>query len=353
VTSYEINLWKGMKFITLFNILLLFSFFVVSIVSLFVYKKIAIKFQILDYPTARSSHRSPRPRGSGIVFVFLWFIFLLFFLRIKYLHIYGWAIIPSAVLTVIIAFLDDLWCVSAKWRLLVYFIAAILSVIWLKGFPMIDLGVRLLPVGIVGSILAVIAIVWSINLYNFMDGIDGLAALEAVFVFGMGGYFLWMMGGYSLAMLSFGLVSIMLGFLMWNFPPAKMFMGDAGSTFLGFLIPVFSFFGEKFYHLPALLWAMLYGFFIFDASITLIRRMIYDVKWYEPHRLHAFQRLQLKHASHHKALTVIFFVNCVVSTLAFLAFCFQRYLLIYLGIEIVFLLLFYIWVEKNYPMYCE
>ena len=340
-----------MKFITPFNLVLLFSFFIFSVVLLFFYKKIAIKFNILDYPTKRSSHKTPRPRGSGIVFVFLWFVFLLLFFRMKYISIYGWVIIPSAILTVLVAFLDDLFKVAAKWRLIAYCCAGIFSVIWLEGLPFIHLGFRILHLGIAGSILAVIAIVWSINLYNFMDGIDGLAALEAIFVFGLGGYFLWHSGGHLLGMLAFGLTSIMFGFLVWNFPPAKMFMGDAGSTFLGFLIPIFSFFGERFYHLPALLWAMLYGFFIFDASITLIRRMIYDVNWYKPHRLHAFQRLQLKHASHRKALKAIFLINCIISALACLAFFFQTYLLIYLGIEIIFLILFYIWIEKKYPMY--
>jgi Fuc2NAc and GlcNAc transferase len=271
----------------------------------------------------------------------------------KYIDIYGWVIIPSAILTVVIAFLDDLFKVAAKWRLIAYCLAGILSVIWLGGLPFVHLGFRPLHLGIVGSILAVFAIVWSINLYNFMDGIDGLAALEAIFVFAFGGYFLWHSGGHSLAMLAFGLTSIMLGFLVWNFPPAKIFMGDAGSTFLGFLIPIFSFFGEKFYHLPALLWAMLYGFFIFDASITLIRRMMRDAQWYKPHRLHAFQRLQLKHASHRKALGAIFGVNCIISILACLAFFFQRYLLVYLGIEIIFLVLFYVWIEIKYPMYFE
>ena len=341
-----------MKFTTPLNLVLLFSFFIFSTILLFFYQKIAIKFNILDYPTTRSSHHTPRPRGSGIVFVVLWFIFLLFFLP-QNITMYGWVIVPGALVTVLIAFLDDLFKVAAKWRLIAYFFASILGVIWLEGLPVIHLGFRMLHLSVFGSVLAVFAIVWSINLYNFMDGIDGLATLEAIFVFGFGGCFLWYSGGDSLAMLSFGLTSIMFGFLVWNFPPAKMFMGDAGSTFLGFLIPIFSFLGEKFYNLPALLWVMLYGFFIFDASITLLRRMIRDTHWYKPHRLHAFQRLQLKHASHRKALTAIFRVNCIISVLACLAFFFQTYLLVYLGIEIVFLFLFYIWIEIKHPMYFE
>jgi Fuc2NAc and GlcNAc transferase len=341
-----------MKYFTIFQGMLLLSFLVVSIGCLFIYKKIAIHFKILDYPNKRSSHKAPRPRGSGIVFVLLWFCYFLFFFRWKYFYLYGWAIIPSVILIVLVSFLDDLYRISAKWRLLIYCIASAVSILGLKGFHNVDLGIGIIHLSWFGSILAIIAIVWSINLYNFMDGIDGLAALEAIFVFGVGGWFLWQVGGHVLSMFALGLVSIMGGFLFWNFPPAKMFMGDSGSTFLGFLVPIFSLLGEKFYHLPALLWVMLYGFFIFDASITLIRRMIYDVKWYEPHRLHAFQRLQLKRASHRKALEAIFLVNCGISVLSGLAFFFRRYLLLYLAIEILLLLLFYIWIEKKHPMYC-
>jgi Fuc2NAc and GlcNAc transferase len=342
-----------MKNFIILQYIFLFLFFIASVICLFVYKKIAIKYDILDYPSKRSSHKIPRPRGSGIVFVILWCIYLLFFLREKHFHTYGWVIIPSVMLIVLISFLDDIYRVCAKWRFIIYCVASILSIIWLKGFDAVYLGVGMLHLGILGSILAVAGILWSINLYNFMDGIDALAALQAVFVFGVGGYFLWHVGGHVLAMMAFGLVSIMGGFLIWNFPPAKMFMGDSGSTFLGFLVPIFGLLGEKLYHLPVLLWGMLYGFFIFDASITLIRRMIVDINWYEPHRLHAFQRLQLTHTSHRKALSVIFTVNCFVSVLAVLAFFSQRYLLVYLAIEILFLLLFYLWVEKKYPMYCS
>lgn len=341
-----------MKFFTLFNLSLLLSFFAISITLLFVYKVIAIRLKIVDYPNVRSSHQKPKPRGAGIVFVFLWLLYFLFFFRFYYIHIYGWIIIPSAIFILLVSFLDDIYGIAPKWRLFVYSIAAILSILWLGGVNELNLGIYMLRLGIIGSIFAVMAIVWSINLYNFMDGIDGLAALEAIFVFGFGGFFLWQMGGYALSMLSFGLVSILCGFLLWNFPPAKMFMGDAGSTFIGFLIPVFGLFGEKVYHLPALLWVMLYGFFIFDASITLIRRMIYDVHWYKPHRLHAFQRLQLQYASHGVAFGIIFLVNCIVSALVCLAFLFQRYLLLYLTIEILFLMLFYFYIEKKYPMYC-
>jgi len=193
-----------------------------------------------------------------------------------------------------------------------------------------------------GSILAGVAIGWSVNLYNFMDGIDGLAALEAIFVFGVGGYLIWHAGGYAFAMLAWVLVVLILGFLVWNFPPAKIFMGDIGSAFLGCLVVIFALIGEIQYKVPGLLWLMLYGVFVFDATLTLLKRMVSGKKWYLAHRTHAYQRLQDCNWSHARILAHIFVVNVILAALTLYAYIYQEYLLILLCVALVVLSVAYL-----------
>ncbi|EKE00515.1 MAG: hypothetical protein ACD_21C00337G0001 [uncultured bacterium] len=168
---------------------------------------------------------------------------------------------------------------------------------------------------------------------------------------GFGGYFIWCAGGSELATIIWGMVAIVVGFLLWNKPPAKIFMGDVGSTLLGFLIVLFAIIGEKKYNVSVLLWVILYGVFWFDATLTLIRRLINDDKWYQAHRLHAYQRLQLQQWPHGKILLGVIAINMVLAAFAFAAFYFPQYMLFSLAGVLVMLAVSYMLVEKTQPMY--
>ena len=333
-------------------ILLLFILFITSFILIGCFRIYALHKNLLDKPNHRSSHTVTTPRGAGIVFMILWLIFvgssyLFGYVKLEQLLV----LLPGSVLISVIGYLDDHDNVSAKWRLTIQFIVAIVSLIALGSFSHIQFGQHIIYLGWFGSVLAAIAIIWSINLYNFMDGIDGIAAIEALFVFGIGGFLLWLAGGQELAILIWGMGAIVAGFLLWNFPPAKIFMGDSGSALLGFLAVIFSLMGTVFYKIPVLLWVILYGLFWFDASVTLIRRIFYREIWYKAHRLHAYQRLQLQGWSHGKILVGVIIINVLLSGLTIWADYSPNYLLAALSIALIILLLSYLLVERAQPMY--
>jgi Fuc2NAc and GlcNAc transferase len=152
-------------------------------------------------------------------------------------------------------------------------------------------------------------LVWLINLFNFMDGIDGLAGMEAVCASGFGGLLLLRdgLGGY--AQCAWVLAAASSGFLVWNWPPARIFMGDAGSGFLGFVLGVFALSSARMQ--PSLLWPwlILLSAFIVDSTVTLITRMVTGARWYEAHRTHAYQQAAQRWSSHSKVTVAFAIVN--------------------------------------------
>lgn len=155
-----------------------------------------------------------------------------------------------------------------------------------------------LDLGWFGAIVAAFYLVWLLNLYNFMDGIDGIASVEAICAC-LGACLLYWLGGFEqLLMLPLLLAMAVAGFLYWNFPPARIFMGDAGSGFLGIALGVLSLQAAWVSSQLFWCWLILLGVFIVDATYTLIRRLSRGDKIYEAHRSHAYQfasRLYGKH----------------------------------------------------------
>jgi Fuc2NAc and GlcNAc transferase len=163
--------------------------------------------------------------------------------------------------------------------------------------------------GWVGQLLALVGLVWMINLYNFMDGIDGIAGVEAVCASGLGGLVLAWSGLAGLAEAALVLAGASAGFLVWNWPPAKIFMGDVGSGFLGFAFGVLAISSAK--ERPWLLcpWLILLAVFIVDSILTLVRRLITGERWYEAHCSHAYQHAARRYGSHSKVTLTIAAVN--------------------------------------------
>jgi Fuc2NAc and GlcNAc transferase len=325
---------------------------ILSYFSIGLYRAYALKKDILDHPNHRSTHQRSTPRGGGIVFLVLWSVFLLtlyFFNMIKIRYLLSF--LPAVALIGTTGFCDDRHHVRVRWRLLFQLLAVVYTLFLIGGFPSIYVGIGVIHWGWFGHIFIALALLWSINLYNFMDGIDGLAAIEALFVFGFGGYFIWHAGGISLAWAAWGIAGIVFGFLCWNKPPAKIFMGDAGSTLLGFLVGLFAIIGEIKYRVPALLWVILYGVFWFDSTLTLIRRLFHGDKVYQAHRLQAFHRLISVGWSTKKVLLGVAILNINLVFLAFWALFFPRYVLSLITLTVILLIFIYLWVERLCPMY--
>lgn len=291
--------------------IILIIFVASSFLSMFIVgrvREIAISNQIIDIPNERSSHSVPTPRGGGLGIVL---VVLIGTLLLGLLDLAPWNVVGAVLIggfVAYIGYIDDRRDLSPLRRGLVHLIAASLGMALLGGMPPLDLGFIILDWGWFGTLVAIIGIVWMINLYNFMDGIDGLAGSEAVFVFSVGGIMLAGTGLGGLVPLCVLIAGACLGFLRWNWPPAKIFMGDVGSGFLGYLIAVLAIAASKQGFL-LWVWLILSGVFIVDATITVIRRILRRAKWYAPHRSHAYQHLTMRWNSHLRATVAILLIN--------------------------------------------
>jgi len=271
------------------------------------YRRYALSRFLMDIPNDRSSHSIPTPRGGGVAIVLSFIASLLLFYPSVGLSIQqalGYAL-PGLILAVV-SYIDDLDHVKPRWRLLAQFFAASLGVALNGGMTSLTvLNIELTSV-LVLSVLAIIFLMWLINLYNFMDGIDGIASLEAIAVCIGFAFILYTTSpDYKVIIIPLLLMAATVGFLCWNFPKAKIFMGDIGSCFLGIELGLVAI--DSSHQNSDYFWCMLIllGTFIVDATVTLLRRLCRGVKIYEAHREHAYQHCARNYNSH-VAVTVIY-----------------------------------------------
>jgi Fuc2NAc and GlcNAc transferase len=207
-----------------------------------------------------------------------------------------------------VGFADDKGSVSPSVKLAIHLLAAIWATVSLGGLPPLQLGGATVSLGVVGNVAAALGIVWTLNLFNFMDGIDGLAASEAVFVT-CGGALLAGPSAHGVSTAGLVLGSTSLGFLVWNWAPAKIFMGDVGSGYLGYLIAVLALASSRNEPQALWVWLILGGVFFVDATVTLIRRLARGERIHEAHRSHAYQTLARRWASHRRVTIAVMGVN--------------------------------------------
>lgn len=282
------------------NFLFAIALIVMSCAFSWLWIRSATRWQVLDVPDARSAHATPVARGGGVVFISIYLAATSWFLSDDFTQ---WPLLGTAVLLVMLVGLaDDLYDLSAISRLLVQLLAALL-LLW-AVYPMAPDLVAGWS-GLLWSVALVLAAVWLINLYNFMDGIDGIAGLEAVSVcvvmaliysFGQHG---------ALFQLSCILGCVVAGFLVWNLPVARLFMGDAGSgglgtAFLGLMVLSAAENLQLF-----LCCCLMLSVFIVDASWTLLRRLLAGKKIWVAHNTHAYQILSRQWASHVKVSSAV------------------------------------------------
>ena len=271
-------------------------------------RRYALRAQLLDVPNERSLHRTPTPRGGGIAVVAVTLGGLLAGAVLGRIPSdVAWALGGGGLLVAIVGWRDDRGDVPARVRALVHAAAACWAAWWIWG--------ELTPAAVAGAV----CILWAINLYNFMDGVDGLAGAEATSVGTIAGVLILLGGRADLALVSFIIAGAAGGFLGWNWPPARIFLGDVGSGFLGYVFGAFSLIVGRSGALPLALCLLLAGVFAVDATITLVRRMLRGERWYQAHRSHAYQRLVESGWSHAAVTTTVLLINLGLGALAWLA----------------------------------
>jgi len=269
---------------------LLLFIFILTILLTYLVRHYALINNMMDIPNQRSSHRVSTPRGGGIAIVLSFFVGIFLALLLGYIELnIVVALFGAGLLVAGIGFLDDKSHVSQKLRLFIHFISAGWALYWLQFTPHIQIYEYLFELEWVILIVSIVFLVWLLNLYNFMDGIDGLASSETIFVTVVGATFSWLVQSNNHFILFLLLAAAASGFLVWNWPPAKIFMGDAGSGFLGLSIGILCYSASITSGITIWVWLIILGVFLVDASFTLLRRMFRGDRWYEAHCSHAYQ----------------------------------------------------------------
>lgn len=278
---------------------------ILSAVLTYIIRSYALKKAIFDIPNERSSHTIPTPRGGGVAIIIVFYIGLLYFQEnIDAQLLYA---LLCALPIALIGFLDDMFTLSSKIRFFVQSVSAGMALYLLGGVTSIDFIVFEFH-GWWINVIAFFTIVWLTNLYNFLDGIDGYAGAEAVMV-GLG-LFLFFHNPLGLV-----IVAACLGFLLFNWHQASIFMGDVGSATLGFIFAVFVFYDTS--HGNIYIWLILLSLFWFDATLTLIRRYLNNEPITYAHKKHGYQRLVQSGWTHDKVVWFALIYNFVFFVLLY------------------------------------
>lgn len=282
----------------------------------------AIKKNVIDVPNSRSSHSVPTPRGGGvsIVICFLGGLAYLAYNEVLSVNLLILFFVAGA-LVALIGWLDDHGHVNARWRLLIHFSSAALIVFVTGGLPTLSFFGFDINFGWLGFLLSTFTLVWLLNLYNFMDGIDGLAGSQAVISSAVvGGLLVFLLDKPAEASIHFLMAVSALGFLVWNFPPAKIFMGDAGSGFVGLMLGSLMLLSAQVDQVLLWAWLIMLGVFIVDATMTLLIRLLRGDKIYEAHRSHAYQFASRQYGNHRIVTLAVICINLFwLAPLAYLA----------------------------------
>src|SRR6218665_1152913 len=265
--------------------------FVMSYGIVEVIRRYGTKLRLVQVPNQRSSHVNPTVSGGGLGIALAGTISAIAL---------GQASPPAfqiaigvSVIGSIIGLMDDRFDLSARLRILGHFLLVATLILSSGMIPLSDLQ-SFSVVSLMYFFALLIGGVWWINLFNFMDGIDGIAASEAIFILGAAATFLvnsTVGEEWSALPVMVAVIAASLGFLLHNWPPARIFMGDAGSNYLAFFILAMAFITVANATIRPSAWIILTAAFAADATVTLLRRMLHGEKWLSAHRLHAYQKL--------------------------------------------------------------
>jgi Fuc2NAc and GlcNAc transferase len=304
--------------------------------------RIAWRHKILDLPNERSSHNKPVPRGGGLAIVITWY------LGISVLFVSGqmeaklYFALLSGLILAVISFVDDIYSLSYHIRIIVQIVTAITAFFFMGGIEPVTISYIELNYNFILYPLTIIGIVWFINLFNFLDGIDGYASMEAIML----AIFIYFFTGSTIFLV---LIACTAGFLIWNWPKAKIFMGDIGSTQLGFILVILGIYFHNEMKLSILYWILLSSLFWYDATYTLVRRWWKKEELNQAHRKHIYQRAVLSGLSHIQVDLFAIVFNTIIASLVFLSLRNSTFLFPAVIIISVLLIFLTVLVERRYP----
>jgi Fuc2NAc and GlcNAc transferase len=304
-------------------IFLMFAVPVVSFIASYFFPIPAKRFGFFSVPNYRSLHAEVIPRGAGVVVAG---IMLPVFFVLKAIHYISpnefMVLFWGGLVVSLVGLLDDRFELPARFRFVTQLIAAIWVCHWLGASPKLNLGFSLLDLGWTGAFLAVFFLVWFYNLFNFIDGIDGMAISSIIFVSFSAATLFFIKQEITLSTLLVLLGLANIGLLYFNWPPARIFLGEAGTYFNSYALSAIVM-ASLWKSTPILwVWLILLAYYLTDTTMTtLVRLFKYPKTWYKPHRSHAYQNLARIWDNHLKMLGIVWAINLLwLLPLALLAF---------------------------------
>lgn len=305
---------------------------VLSFILTYIIRLYALKFKIIDIPNKRSSHTIPTPRGGGLAIVICWYIGITILFAVGQIAANLYYALMSGLILAIISLIDDVISLKPTVRLSAQMISAILAIFLLKENLAVIISGWTISTQFILVPLFVIAIIWFINLYNFLDGIDGYASVEAISV----AIIIYLFTGNLICIL---LIACVSGFLFWNWPKARIFMGDVGSTQLGFILIVLGIYFNNEGQFNLILWIIITSPYWFDATLTLYRRWRNKEKLSQAHKKHIYQRIVQSGFSHLQTDMALIILNVL---LAFVILLINKYNILTFPLFISVILLLFI-----------
>ncbi|MGB5309316.1 MAG: glycosyltransferase family 4 protein [Arenicellales bacterium] len=270
---------------------------------------------LLDIPNNRSSHTVPTPRGGGlaIVIVLLLSGVVTLFLPQAPIDVLVCLLLATLAFS-LLGWQDDKHDLPASVRFLIQLLIAVFASGWLlwAAVPGYSTSFALLAL----LLLSTLWIAWMANLYNFMDGIDGISAVESLILGATTSYWFAISGVASMAIICIAVAGASVGFMRWNWSPAKIFMGDVGSLALGAFFAIIAIIGTTRLDIPFLAFLILYAVYLADSGVTLLHRIIKKEKWWQAHRSHFYQRAVQSGFSHAQVSLSVMALNIIFAVLA-------------------------------------
>lgn len=297
--------------------------------------------QIVDTPNERTIHAGTVPRGGGLVIVALLGVCLILVAITSGRY---WVFGSLAVLLAAwssLSWWDDNASLSTRLRLGFQVLITVLTMAAFGYVNSIQLSDNFtIYLAAAGAIVTFVGLLWMTNLYNFMDGMDGLAASQTIIASLTLGFWFWQAGDPHLALVNMTLAAICYGFLVRNWHPAQIFMGDVGSISLGAFFATLFIFANTRYQFPIVSFALLFGVFVFDASFTILRRMVNHEKFWLPHNTHLYQRLSKVGINHAQIVIVNVILMLCCAMLASLSLIERDRIGILIAIEVALMIVY-------------